>query len=152
MPISLPTRNIYLIALALLAFVVVMPLAFCGRSASEANKTASTETAGTASESRAVEVTTTTATAQEVAAYIQATGSFAADEASDVAPEVSGQVVSTPVDVGAFVKQGAVIARLEDRDATAQAAAGACGRATGAVGRAPGPGASRPQLRQSIRC
>ncbi|HJQ69061.1 MAG TPA: efflux RND transporter periplasmic adaptor subunit [Blastocatellia bacterium] len=115
MPISLPTRNIYLIAVALLVFVVVMPLAFCGRSTSNANKTASTETAVT--ESRAVDVTTATASAQEVSAYIQATGSFAADEASDVAPEVSGQVVSTPVDVGAFVKQGAVIAQLEDRDA-----------------------------------
>ncbi|HEX5734602.1 MAG TPA: efflux RND transporter periplasmic adaptor subunit [Blastocatellia bacterium] len=117
MRITLPARNITLIAFALLAFVVVMPLAFCGRSASDANKTASTENAGTSTESRAVEVTTTTATAQEVAAYIQATGSFAADESSDVAPEVSGQVISTPVDVGAFVKQGAVIAQLEDRDA-----------------------------------
>jgi len=117
MGISLPARNIYLIVFALLAFAVVMPIAFCGRSASDANKTASTGTEGTLEESRAVEVTTTTAIAQEVAAYIQATGSFAADESSDVAPEVSGQVVSTPVDVGAFVRQGAVIAQLEDKDA-----------------------------------
>jgi multidrug efflux pump subunit AcrA (membrane-fusion protein) len=114
MGISLPARNIFLIGFALLALVIVMPLAFCGRSASDANKAAST---ATITESRAVEVTTTTAVSQPVAAYIQATGSFAADETSDVAPEVSGQVVSTPVDVGAFVRQGAVIAQLQDRDA-----------------------------------
>src|SRR5262249_46380220 len=35
----------------------------------------------------------------------------------DVAPEVSGLVIATPVDVGAFLKQGAVIIRLDDRDA-----------------------------------
>jgi multidrug efflux pump subunit AcrA (membrane-fusion protein) len=111
---TLPVRNIFLIGFALLALFIVMPLAFCGRSASDANKAAPT---ATITESRAVEVTTTTAVSQPVAAYIQATGSFAADETSDVAPEVSGQVVSTPVDVGAFVRQGAVIAQLEDRDA-----------------------------------
>jgi multidrug efflux pump subunit AcrA (membrane-fusion protein) len=114
MGISIPTRNIYLIVVALVAFAVVMPLAFCGRSASN-DKKAAAPAAETAP--RTVEVTTATATSRAVPAFIQATGSFAADEASDVAPEVSGQVVATPVDVGAFVRQGAVIARLDDRDA-----------------------------------
>ena len=64
-----------------------------------------------------VEVTTTQATTREVPLFLSVTGSFSADESSDVASEVAGQVVATPVDVGAFVKQGAVIARLDDRDA-----------------------------------
>ena len=34
-----------------------------------------------------------------------------------MAPETAGRVVETPVNVGDFVKQGQVIARLEDRDA-----------------------------------
>lgn len=48
---------------------------------------------------------------------IEATGSFQADESSDVAPEASGRVVATPVDVGQFVRQGAILVRLQGVDA-----------------------------------
>ena len=48
---------------------------------------------------------------------IEATGSFQADESSDVAPDASGRVVATPVDVGQFVRQGAVLVRLQGVDA-----------------------------------
>jgi membrane fusion protein, multidrug efflux system len=48
---------------------------------------------------------------------LQATGSFVADEASDVAPEASGRVVATPVDVGQYVHEGAVLVRLQGVDA-----------------------------------
>jgi RND family efflux transporter MFP subunit len=48
---------------------------------------------------------------------LQATGSFQAEESSDVAPEASGRVVETPVDVGQFVKAGAVLVRLQGVDA-----------------------------------
>lgn len=44
---------------------------------------------------------------------IEATGSFQAQEASDVAPEASGRVIATPVDVGQFVKAGAVLIRIQ---------------------------------------
>ena len=54
---------------------------------------------------------------RELTKFIEATGSLAADEASDVASQVSGQVIATPVDVGAFVTSGTIIARLDDRDA-----------------------------------
>jgi multidrug efflux pump subunit AcrA (membrane-fusion protein) len=62
-------------------------------------------------------VTTARAESREVPSTIEATGSLAANETSDVASQASGQVISTPVGVGAFVRQGAVIARLNDRDA-----------------------------------
>ncbi len=52
-----------------------------------------------------------------VEASVRVTGSFVAKEISDVAPETGGKVIQTPVDVGDFVQQGQVIARLEDRDA-----------------------------------
>jgi multidrug efflux pump subunit AcrA (membrane-fusion protein) len=45
------------------------------------------------------------------------TGSFLADEASNVAPPVAGRVLKTPVSVGAFVKAGQVLAELDHRDA-----------------------------------
>lgn len=72
---------------------------------------------GAGNETPPVTVTTATAVAREVPSYIQASGSLIADETSDVASQTSGQVVATPVGVGAFVRQGAVIARLNDRDA-----------------------------------
>ncbi|MCC6990840.1 MAG: efflux RND transporter periplasmic adaptor subunit [Acidobacteria bacterium] len=48
---------------------------------------------------------------------IEATGSFAADESSEVAPETSGRVVATPVDVGAIVARGQVLVRVQGVEA-----------------------------------
>ena len=45
------------------------------------------------------------------------TGTFNADENSDIAPPVAGRVVAIPVHVGDFVKQGQVICELDHRDA-----------------------------------
>ncbi|HWR50712.1 MAG TPA: efflux RND transporter periplasmic adaptor subunit [Bryobacteraceae bacterium] len=55
---------------------------------------------------------------RDIPGYLEATGSFEALEASDVGSEIEGRVIQTPVDVGAFVRQGQVILRLDDRDAT----------------------------------
>ena len=96
--------------------------AACGRSESRVRakeKTDNTrvETRTTETAAAPIAVTTATAVAREVPSFIQATGSLVAQETSDVAPQTSGQVVATPVNVGAFVRQGSVIARLNDRDA-----------------------------------
>jgi membrane fusion protein, multidrug efflux system len=48
---------------------------------------------------------------------VEATGSFQADESSDVAPESSGRVIATPVDVGQRVPKGAVLIRIQAVDA-----------------------------------
>ena len=64
-----------------------------------------------------VVVSTAKATIRDVPAYIQATGSFIAEESSDVAPAISGRVAATPVEIGDFVKKGQVICVLEERDA-----------------------------------
>jgi multidrug efflux pump subunit AcrA (membrane-fusion protein) len=119
---SLLSRRIHAVALVCLLLIAVTS-AGCGRSEPRANAkenaNAGGETRGAASAetSTVVVVTTQTAIAREVPSYIQATGSLIADEISDVASQASGQVVATPVGVGAFVKQGTVIARLNDRDA-----------------------------------
>jgi multidrug efflux pump subunit AcrA (membrane-fusion protein) len=73
--------------------------------------------AARANEAPPIPVTTARAESREVPSTIEATGSLTANESSDVASQASGQVISTPVGVGAFVRQGAVIARLNDRDA-----------------------------------
>jgi multidrug efflux pump subunit AcrA (membrane-fusion protein) len=66
---------------------------------------------------KAVAVNTTTVTARQVQADFQETGTFVADESSDVAPMVAGRVVSTPVNAGDRVRQGQVICELDHRDA-----------------------------------
>ncbi|MGE3509619.1 MAG: efflux RND transporter periplasmic adaptor subunit [Vicinamibacterales bacterium] len=53
---------------------------------------------------------------RKVPIAIRANGSFEADEASAVAPQAAGQVVATPVNVGASVRRGDVIVRLQAED------------------------------------
>ena len=64
-----------------------------------------------------VAITAAQAEQREVPASFEETGSFIADESSDIAPPVAGRVISTPVDVGARVHQGEVICELDHRDA-----------------------------------
>jgi len=66
---------------------------------------------------RPVAVSTAIAISQEVPADFEETGTFIADETSDIAPLVAGRVISTPVDVGARVTQGQIICELDHRDA-----------------------------------
>jgi multidrug efflux pump subunit AcrA (membrane-fusion protein) len=85
------------------------------------NSTAQASAKNTTSQSNVpVKVTTAPAVAKTVPVTIRATGSFTATESSDVSPQVSGQVVATPVNVGDVVKAGEVIARLDDRHARAK--------------------------------
>jgi multidrug efflux pump subunit AcrA (membrane-fusion protein) len=107
-------------ALACLVLGLALLGAACGRSESRANvkdNSNAKEATGATEASPVAVVTTDKAVAREVPSYIQATGSLSADETSDVAPQASGQVVATPVGVGDFVRQGEVIARLNDKDA-----------------------------------
>ena len=82
---------------------------------------------------------------------MQVTGSFVAKESSDVAPEAAGRVVETPVNVGDFVKQGQVIARLEDRDAQLRLEQAQAVRTAGRGGAAAGAVANRPGHRAEVR-
>ena len=98
----------------ILVLAVCVLMANCG-----GNKPA--EAAKNAGTTRALQVvpvvTVVQAVTKPISASVQATGSFVAMESSDVAPEAAGRVIETPVNVGDFVKQGQVLARLEDRDA-----------------------------------
>jgi multidrug efflux pump subunit AcrA (membrane-fusion protein) len=120
---SRPTRA----ALVLCVLAATFLCGACGRSESKADAAGGGDAkggraargAGGANEAAqpVVAVTVAKASAREVPSYIQATGSLVADETSNVAPNTSGQVIATPVNVGAFVRQGDVIARLDPRDA-----------------------------------
>jgi RND family efflux transporter MFP subunit len=69
------------------------------------------------SDAAAIQVSTTKVVARDVPAFIQSTGSFVADETSDVAPKVAGKVVNVYANVGEFVGQGATLAKIDDKDA-----------------------------------
>lgn len=123
---SSSSHSLRLRAAALICFVLAVALlgAACGRSESRANArgntgvaTTTTTTTTTETATAPIAVTTAKVVAREVPSFIQATGSLIANETSDVAPQTSGQVLATPVSVGAFVRQGDVLARLNDRDA-----------------------------------
>ena len=64
-----------------------------------------------------VAIATAVAIERYVAAGLEATGTFIADETSDIGPPVAGRVIATPVDVGAQVVAGQVICELDHRDA-----------------------------------
>ena len=68
-------------------------------------------------EAKKVPVATAVAVTRTVPAAFQETGTFVADETSDIAPMVPGRVISTPVNVGDFVKHGQVVCELDHRDA-----------------------------------
>ncbi|MFN2414562.1 MAG: efflux RND transporter periplasmic adaptor subunit [Pyrinomonadaceae bacterium] len=109
------TRIKTLIAPALVA-ALGLGAASCGGSSAQANKKGETPAAA-ATPPQAVEVTTAPAVMRDLPRFIEATGSLAADEQTDVAPIVGGRVVSVGVDLGSFVRKGQVIAQLDVGDA-----------------------------------
>jgi len=94
-----------------LAVVAGAALSECKRSNGQTNAAAS------ASPTQAIiEITSMTAVSRELPQYFEATGSLAANEQTDVAPETSGKVAAVGVDIGSFVKKGQTLVRLEDAD------------------------------------
>jgi len=94
----------------IVAMVLAVVSFSCGRSGGDAARVH-------AAELKPLRVTLGVAVTREVAVAIQANGTFVADATSEVAPLTAGRVVATPVDVGAWVSEGDVIARLDDRNA-----------------------------------
>lgn len=113
-------RRIYWVKFYLALFALVSFSAACGGSASsraEENQGNRSRQERAATNEAPIRVTTAVAVSRQVPSYIQATGSLAASETSDVAPKAAGKVVNTYVNIGQFVGQGALIAKLDDREA-----------------------------------
>lgn len=69
----------------------------------------------------AVAVSATAAAEQPITRFIRATGSLTAEEQADVAAEIAGRIVATPVERGTAVGEGAVLVRVSPAEADAQA-------------------------------
>lgn len=79
-------------------------------------------TAGTPAASPApVAVAATAAVERPIARFISATGSLLAEEQADVAAEVAGRVVLTPVERGTAVSEGSLLIRISATETEAQA-------------------------------
>ena len=64
-----------------------------------------------------IAVTTATAVIRQVPADFEETGTFIAEESSQIAPIAAGRVLSTPVNVGDRVSKGDIVCELDPRDA-----------------------------------
>jgi multidrug efflux pump subunit AcrA (membrane-fusion protein) len=98
----------------------------CGSSGAQGNRGGGPNADAEPAEAPIV-VTTVKTESREVPAVVQTTGSLVADETSNVAPKVAGKVVNVGINVGDFVGQGAVIARIDDSDARRRLAAAEAG-------------------------
>jgi RND family efflux transporter MFP subunit len=67
----------------------------------------------------AIAIKAATATPQPIDRFVRVTGSLAADEQADVAAELAGRVVSTPVERGTRVTAGMPLARISATEADA---------------------------------
>jgi multidrug efflux pump subunit AcrA (membrane-fusion protein) len=100
-----------LLALAALAAAS----AACGGSRAEAN--GNQNSAAAAATPEVVQVSMAAAVVRDMPRFVEATGSLAADAQTDVSPNVGGRVAAVGVDLGTYVRRGAVLVRLEDADA-----------------------------------
>ena len=103
------------VRLIILTFILVPLLAACsGRSESKTNEQAN---ANRLEQEEIITVTQAKAESRQVPSFVQTTGSLVADETSDVATKTAGKVTNTMVNVGDFVQQGTVLAKLDENEA-----------------------------------
>ena len=79
--------------------------------------------AGTAAAAdvRTVAATTAVAVERPISRFVAVTGTLAAQEQADVAAEIAGRIVSTPVERGTRVSAGAALVQIADTEVRAQA-------------------------------
>jgi multidrug efflux pump subunit AcrA (membrane-fusion protein) len=111
----IPRKQIKFWAVAAALAALCLVAASCGRSRAQSNGNAKAADPNATPEP--VVVTTAAAIVRELPRFIEATGSLAADEQTDVAPSVAGRVSAVGVDLGSYVQKGAVLVRLDPEDA-----------------------------------
>ena len=96
--------------LIVLLAVVVGVMESCGGSKANVRKEEATATP------KVVDVTTAAAIRRDLPAFVEATGSLAGDEQTDVAPQTAGKVVEVGVDIGSAVRRGQMLVKLDDTE------------------------------------
>ena len=101
----------------LMGVIVVLAFAACNKTESASDQRRQNANGNEANTSAPVTITVDKSIAREIPSFIQATGSLIAEETSDIAPKAAGKVVNVSANVGQFVSQGSVIAKIDDKDA-----------------------------------
>lgn len=98
-----------------LSFLLVVALvtAACGKE--------ERSTVAAASAPETIAVTTAPVVERSVTRFIRVSGTLAAQEEAEVAAEVAGRVVATPIERGSRVARGAMLIQIADADVVAQA-------------------------------
>jgi len=103
----------------LICALVIFATVSCGSSTGDRGRSNSSNVDETL-QPAAFTITVSKSETRDVPSSIQATGSTTADETSNVAPKTAGKIANISVNVGQFVSTGAVIGRIDDRDARLQ--------------------------------
>src|SRR6478672_11878387 len=90
--------------------ITVGALSACKRSNGQTNAASASPTPAI------IEITSMAAVSRQLPQYLEGTGSLAANQQTDVAPETSGKVAAVGVDIGSSVRRGQMLVRLEDAD------------------------------------
>jgi RND family efflux transporter MFP subunit len=106
-----PQKSIHSALLVLSLAIPGVGLTACNRSKGAPNNNGATATTPTV-----VVVSTTPAILRQLPRYFEATGSLAANQQTDVAPETAGKVAAVSVDMGSYVRRGQMIVKLDDAD------------------------------------
>jgi RND family efflux transporter MFP subunit len=107
-------RRAHRYSYVLLSLSIPLLTAGCRGAAREAKSSSAT--------SASITVATAAAVERPLTRFIRVTGSLAAEEQADVAAEIQGRVVATPVERGTRVTHGADLIRIAAQEAEAQAA------------------------------
>src|SRR5262245_7377956 len=99
----------------------VLTFALAGASLWSGCSTATGKAADQPAEKAPVAAGAVAAVEKPIARFIRATGTLMAEERADVAVEIAGRVVATPVERGTAVAQGDVLVRVSSSEADAQA-------------------------------
>lgn len=103
--------------LAVIISIVALGVVYTSCGGSRAQNSKNANSAATPAAPQAVDVTSAPSIMRDLPRFVEATGSLAGDEQTDVAPQVGGRVVSVGVDLGSYVQRGQVIAQLDAGDA-----------------------------------
>jgi multidrug efflux pump subunit AcrA (membrane-fusion protein) len=110
------SNNKLKLSILALTFVLIVWI-FTGCGGSKAQTTKKENANGASGQPQLVDVTVAPAVSRQLPRFFEATGSFAGDEQTDVAPAVGGKVVNVGFDLGSFVQKGQLLVQLDDRDA-----------------------------------
>lgn len=99
---------------------VLASLAVAALSAVAAACGSQNNTVSAAPKAEPLAIATAAVQSQPIDRYLRVTGSLLADEQAEVSAEAAGRVVETPVERGARVRQGALLARISAVETVAQ--------------------------------